>query len=110
MRHGGVIDVRERPRIPGCDGSLSLIVENRILGTSEIRLVTNLKLTGWRYGHLLRPLMREQDIKDYHNLSILVLMKLPDIESNLPRKWIVMSMKKTDYKCSSTVTYYRIKH
>jgi len=61
LQHGGIIDVRSEPRIPSCDGSLTLIVENRILGDSEIRLVTKLKLTGWRYGNLLRSLMREKN-------------------------------------------------
>ena len=39
-----------------------MIVENRLLGGSETSIVTNLKLTGWRYGNLLKPLGRKKNI------------------------------------------------
>jgi len=62
LQSGGIIDVTKRPSIPRCEGTLKMIVENRLLGGSETSVVTNLKLTGWRYGNLLKPLGRKKNI------------------------------------------------
>lgn len=62
LQSGGIIDVTRRPSIPRCKGILKIIVENRLLGGSDTSVVTNLNLTGWRYGNLLKPLGRKNNI------------------------------------------------
>lgn len=58
---GGIIDVTKRPLIPRCEGSLKMIVENKLIGSSDTKVLTNIKLTGWKYGHLLKPLSRKRN-------------------------------------------------
>ena len=46
-----------------CDGTLTIILENRLLGSSaDSNIITRLKLIGWRYGNLLKRMNRKVDI------------------------------------------------